>query len=68
MRSDLDEFLAERRRLTRRSDERVAFDDALSAASKALRGKDRARTAAALRSLSEEALALAEEIDGASAA
>jgi hypothetical protein len=68
LRSDLDEFLAERKRLTQRSNRRVAFDDALGAASKALRGKDKAAAAAALRSLSHQALALAEEIDAASSA
>jgi excisionase family DNA binding protein len=68
LRSDLDEFLAEGKRLTQRSTQRVAFDDALGAASKALRGKAGAAAAAALRSLSQQALALAAEIDGASSA
>jgi excisionase family DNA binding protein len=66
LRSDLDAFLAEGRRLTQRSDRRVAFDDALGVVSKALRGKDNAAAAAALRSLSQQALALAAEIDAVS--
>jgi excisionase family DNA binding protein len=65
LRSDLDEFLVERKRLTQRSNQRVAFDDALGVASKALRGKDNAAAAAALRSLAQQALALAAEIDAA---
>jgi excisionase family DNA binding protein len=68
LRSDLDEFIGERKRLTQRSDQRVAFDDALGAASKALRSKDKAATAAALRSLAQQALALAVEIEAASTA
>jgi helix-turn-helix protein len=63
LRSDLEEFQSERKRLTQRSDQRVAFDDALGASSKALRGKDTAAAAMALRSLSREALALADTID-----
>jgi Helix-turn-helix domain len=66
LRSDLDEFLTEGKRLTQPSNRRIAFDDALGAASKALRGKDKAAAAAALRSLSQQALALAAEIDAAS--
>jgi Helix-turn-helix domain len=66
LRSDLDEFLTEGKRLTQRSNRRIAFDDALGAASKARRGKDKAAAAAALRSLSQQALALAAEIDAAS--
>jgi hypothetical protein len=67
-RSDLDEFIGERKRLAQRSDQRVAFDVALGAASKALRGKDKAAAPAALRSLAQEPLALAAEIDAASSA
>lgn len=66
LRSDLDEFITEGKRLTQRSNQRIAFDDAVGAASKALRGKDKPAAAAALRSLSEQALALAAEIDAAS--
>ena len=66
LRSDLDAFLAQGRRLTRRSARRVAFDDALGAATKALRGNDSADASSALRSLSRLALALAKEIDKAS--
>ena len=68
MRSDLDEFLTEGKRVTQRSNRRIAFDEALGAVSKALRGKDKAAAAAALGSLSEQALALAAEIDAASTA
>jgi hypothetical protein len=66
LRSDLDEFITEGKRLTQRSNQRIAFDDAVGAASKAFRGKDKPAAAAALRSLSKEALALAAEIDAAS--
>src|ERR1700760_669586 len=45
LRSDLDAFLAERRRITQRSPRRVAYDDAVSAATKALRAHDRATAA-----------------------
>lgn len=61
-RSDLDAFLAERRRLTDRSETRVTFDDAMGAASKAIRGRDAAAAAEALRSLSTAALTLADEL------
>jgi len=61
-------FSPRAKRLTQRSNRRIAFDDALGAASKALRGKDEAAVAAALRSLSRQALALAEQIDAASGA
>ena len=63
--SDLDAFLAEGRRMTTRSDARVAFQDAVGAANKALRGghEDNAPAVEALRSLTEAALALADELD-----
>jgi excisionase family DNA binding protein len=64
-RSDLDAFLAEGRRLTRRTDTRVAFDDATGAASRAIRGRDQAKAVEALRSLSKAALALADELGAA---
>jgi excisionase family DNA binding protein len=64
LRSDLDAFLAEGRRLTTRSDARVAFHDAMGAANKALRGGDNAEAVTALRSLSDAAVALADELDG----
>ena len=50
LRSDLDAFLAEGRRLTQKSPTRIAFDDALGVTSKALRGKDDDRSTEALRS------------------
>jgi excisionase family DNA binding protein len=62
LRSDLEAFLAQGRRLTHRSPTRVDFDDAMGAASKAIRSRDRASAADALRLLSEAALALAPEI------
>jgi excisionase family DNA binding protein len=62
-RSDLDEFLAEGRRLTRRSEARVVFDDAMAGAAKAIRSKDSGSAVEALRSLSDAALALAQELD-----
>ena len=63
--SDLDAFLAEGRRMTTRSDARVAFQDAVGAANKALRGgqEDNAPAVEALRSSSEAAMALADELD-----
>ena len=65
LRSDLDAFLAEGRRMTTRSDARVAFQDAVGAANKALRGgqEDNAPAVEALRSSSEAAMALADELD-----
>ena len=62
-RRDLEAFLEEGRRVTRKSVKRVAFDDAVGVATKAVRGKDRAQGAEALRVLSEAALALAVEIE-----
>lgn len=62
-RDDLERFLTESRRLTRRSDTRVAFDLAVSAAGSAVRGKDAVRAATSLRVLSAAAAALAAEID-----
>lgn len=64
-RSDLDAFLAEGRRLTQRTETRVAFDDAMGAANRAIRGRDRSRAVDALHSLSKAALALADELDAA---
>lgn len=63
LRPDPDAFLAEGRRMTMRSDARVALQDAMGAANKALRGGDSAEAAEALRSLSDAALALADELD-----
>ena len=64
MRSDLDAFLAERKRLTKRSAARVAFDDAAAAAAKALlRPHDSSQAAQALRDPSNAALALAGELE-----
>src|SRR6201995_3914819 len=54
-RSDLDAFLTEGRRMTRRSESRVASDDAMGSATRALRGKDRARAVETLHSLSKAA-------------
>jgi excisionase family DNA binding protein len=65
-RSDLDAFLAEGRRLTQRSKNRVVFDDAIGEANKAIRSSDTAAAVEALHSLSNAALALAEEMDAAS--
>jgi Helix-turn-helix domain len=65
-RSDLDAFLAQGRRLTQRSPTRIDFDDALGAANKAIRSRDGASAAAALRVLSQAALLLATEIEGGS--
>ena len=62
-RSDLDAFLAEGRRLTQRTDNRVVFDDAMGAANRAIRGRDRSKAVEALHSLSKPALALADELD-----
>lgn len=62
MRSDLDAFLGERRRITKKSDRRIAFEDAMGVTNKALRGKDHDRSVEALRSLAESALALAVEM------
>lgn len=62
LRSDLDAFLTEGRRLTQHSESRVTFNDAMSAATKALRGNDPTQAVTALRSLSEAALALADEV------
>jgi excisionase family DNA binding protein len=62
-RSDLDAFLAEGRRLTQRTETRVAFDDAMGTANRAIRGTDRSKAVAALHSLSKAALALADELD-----
>ena len=42
---------------------RVAFDDAMGAANRAIRGSDRSRAVEALHSLSKAALALADEMD-----
>ena len=61
-RSDLDAFLAQGRRLTQRTDTRVAFDDAVGTANRAVRGPDRAKAVEALHSLSKAALALADEL------
>lgn len=62
-RSDLDAFLSEGRRLTQRSQTRVALDDAIGAANKAIRGSDGRKAVKALHSLSQAALALADELD-----
>ena len=64
-RSDLDAFLAEGRRRTQRTDTRVAFDDAIGTANKAIRGSDRSQAVDALHSVSKAALALADELDAA---
>lgn len=61
-RADLDAFLGQRRRLSGRSERRVAYDGALETAAKALRSKDTALAARALRDLSDAALALADEL------
>lgn len=63
-RSDLDAFLAQGWRLTQRSPTRVDFDDAMGAANKAIRSRDGASAAAALRVVSQAALSLATEIEG----
>lgn len=63
LRSDLDAFLEERKRLTKRSARRVGFDDAVASATKMLRSHDQPHSAEALRRLSRAALALAKEID-----
>jgi hypothetical protein len=65
-RSDLDAFLAQGRRLTQRTETRVAFDDAMGTANKAIRGGDTSKAVEALHSLSKAALALADELDVAS--
>jgi excisionase family DNA binding protein len=62
LRSDLDAFLTERRRITRRSPRRVAYDDAVGAATKALRGRDHTAAVTALRSVGACALELADEL------
>lgn len=62
LRSDLDAFLAERRRITHRSPRRVAYDDAVGAATKALRGRDENAAATALHSVAARALELADEL------
>ena len=62
LRSDLDAFLTEGRRLTKRSERRVAFDDAMASANKAVRSHDGVRAAETLRELSRASLALADEI------
>ncbi|MBV9197689.1 MAG: helix-turn-helix domain-containing protein [Solirubrobacterales bacterium] len=63
-RFDLDAFLAEGGRRTQRTQSRVAFDDAMGAANKAIRGGDTGGSAVeALHSLSKTALALADELD-----
>jgi excisionase family DNA binding protein len=62
-RSDLNAFLAEGRRLTKKSKRRVAFDDAVGSATKALRGRDdSAASATALIALAEAARDLADEL------
>ena len=61
-RSDLDAFLAQGRRLTQRTETRVAFDDATGTATGAIRGSDRSKAVQALHSLSTAALALADEL------
>lgn len=70
-RGDLEAFLSEGRRLTRRSASRVAFDDAMADTSKALRSKDKAlrskdeeRAIDALRALSDRALELVTDLEG----
>ena len=63
LRSDLDKFLSERKRLTQRSDQLGAFDAALGAARSALRSQDMTAAAMALRLLAREELALADELD-----
>lgn len=62
LRSDLDAFLAERRRITQRSPRRVAYDDAVAAATKALRSRDQTAAATALHSVAACALELADEL------
>lgn len=64
-RADLEAFLSEGRRLTRRSASRVAFDDAMAETTKALRSKgDEERAVDALRVLSDRALALVRDLEG----
>ena len=62
-RSDLDAFLAQGRRLTQRTEARVAFDDAVGTANRAIRGSDRSKAVEALRSLKKATLALADELE-----
>ena len=62
-RSDLDAFLAEGRRLIQRTETRMAFDDAMGAANKAIRGSNTSTAVDALHSLSNTALALADELE-----
>jgi excisionase family DNA binding protein len=63
LRSDLDEFLAERRRVTKKTPVRLAFDAAVGMSTKTLRSKDHPEAAEALRALSIAALNLAKEIE-----
>lgn len=65
LRADLDAFLAEGRRITKRSETRVAFDDAVGSATKALRSEGGGAAAVALRALSDAALGLADELESA---
>ena len=59
----VDAFLAQGRRLTQRTETRVAFDDAMGTANRAIRGSDRSKAVEALHSLSKATLALADELD-----
>jgi hypothetical protein len=63
LRSDLDDYLSEGSRLTKRSEARVAFEDAVGGAAKAVRSDDRGASVEALRRLSLAAAALADEFD-----
>lgn len=63
VRSDLDAFLAERRRVTKKSPRRVGYDDAAATVTRAFRARDQAGAAKALRELSRAALSLARELE-----
>ena len=58
---DLEQFLSEGRRITRKSPGRVAFEEASKTAMKAIRSRD-PEAPSALRSLSDAALHLADEL------
>jgi excisionase family DNA binding protein len=62
LRSDLNGFLAEGRRLTKKSKKRIVFDDAVGSVARTLRGMDEAASAAALIALAEAARDLADEL------